>query len=183
MNKSISIFVAVLISAAPIFAQNFFTRDGKIVFNSDTPLEKIEGKTKSATAVLETNTGKIGFSVLIKGFLFEKALLQEHFNENYMESSKFPKAVFQGQITNLSEINFAKEGTYNAKVKGDMTIHGVTKNIEVPGTIKVVGDKLEVAANFNVACADYNIAIPSVVKDKIAKTIKVMVNATLNPRK
>lgn len=173
----------MLAAFIPGFSQKLFTRDAKIKFSSDTPMEKIEGLNKSGTCVLDAATGKMEWKVLIKGFLFEKALMQEHFNENYMESSKFPNATFSGTVSNLNEVNFGKDGTYNAKVKGKMTIHGVTKDIEVPGTIKVGGGNIELNANFGVACADYGIAIPAVVKDNVAKEIKVMVNALLKPMK
>ena len=178
-------FVLAILMAfgTSIFAQKFFTRDAKIKFNSETPMETIEAVNKSATCVLDAATGKMEWKVLIKGFLFEKALMQEHFNENYLESSKYPNATFSGAITNLNEVNFAKEGTYTAKVKGKMTIHNVTKDVETTGTIKVSGGNLDVQTNFGVASADYNISIPSVVKDKIAKEIKVIVNAVLKPMK
>jgi polyisoprenoid-binding protein YceI len=183
MQKILVVLAVIAFGAAPALAQKYFTRDGKIQFNSDTPAEKIEGKNKTATAVLDAATGNLEFAVLIKGFQFPKALMQEHFNENYLESDKFPKSTFKGVISNLSEVNFAKDGNYNVKVKGKMTMHGVTKDVEIPGMIKVSGGKLEVTSTFNVACEDYDISIPSVVKDSIAKEIKVMVNATLQPLK
>jgi polyisoprenoid-binding protein YceI len=100
----------------------------------------------------------------------------EHFNENYMESNKFPKAVFTGKITNLDKINFQKDGTYPVTVKGTMEIHGVKKEMEATGTFKVSGENVLVNADFSVALADYNIEIPSLVKDKISKTAKITVN-------
>jgi polyisoprenoid-binding protein YceI len=164
-------------------AQIFVTRDAKIKFNSDTPMEKIEAVNKSGTCVLDTKTGKMEWKVLIKGFLFEKALMQEHFNENYMESSKFPNATFKGEITNLSEINFVQDGKYNAKVKGKMTIHGVERDVDATGTVKVSKGTVEMLSNLVLKCADYNIAIPAVVKDNIAKEINVAVSAVLQPKK
>jgi polyisoprenoid-binding protein YceI len=183
MKKSLLPLALVLATSVAGFAQKFFTRDAKIKFNSDTPMEKIEGTNKNGTCVLDAATGKMEWKVLVKGFQFEKALMQEHFNENYMESSKFPNAIFSGTINNLNEVNLAKDGTYNTKVKGKMTIHGVSKDIEVPGNIKVSGGNAEVNANFSVTCADYNIAIPALVKDNIAKEIKVAVSALLKPIK
>jgi polyisoprenoid-binding protein YceI len=184
MQKILVVLALVVFGAVPAaVAQKYFTRDAKIQFNSDTPMEKIEAKNKTATAVLDAATGNVEFAVLIKGFQFAKALMQEHFNENYMESDKFPKAIFKGNVSNMSEVNVSKDGTYNAKVKGKLTMHGVTKDVEMPGSVKVSGGKLEVASTFNIACADYNISIPSVVKDNIAKEIKVVVNAALQPMK
>lgn len=175
-------FLAVL--TIPAFAQDkYFTREAKVKFTSDTPMEKIEGANKATSCVLDIATGKMEWKSLIKGFKFEKALMEEHFNENYMESTKYPNATFKGEITNLNEVNFRQDGKYNAKVKGKMTMHGVTKDIEVPGTVKVSQGKIEVSSNFTVKCEDYNIAIPALVKDNIAKEIKVLVSGVLAPMK
>lgn len=183
MKKSILLCAAFLALAGPSFAQKFFTRDAKIQFNSDTPMEKIEAVNKSGTAVIDAQSGKMEWKVLIKNFIFEKALMQEHFNENYMESSKFPSATFKGVLTDLSSVNFGKDGSYKVKAKGTMEIHGVKKELEVPGTITVKGGAVSVKSNFIAAVADYNIDIPGVVRDKIAKEINVMVDAALNPLK
>ena len=183
MKKLILLCAAFLALAAPSIAQKFFTRDAKIQFNSDAPMEKIEAVNKSGTAVLDTQTGKMEWKVLIKNFIFEKALMQEHFNENYLESSKFPGATFKGAITDLSSVNFGKDGAYKVKAKGTMEIHGVKKEVEVPGTIMVKGSAISIKSNFIAAVADYNIDIPGVVRDKIAKEITVTVDAALNPMK
>ena len=156
-------------------AQKYFTRSGKISFYSDVPLEKIEAKNSSATSVLDTESGKMEFAVLIKGFQFDKSLMQDHFNENYMESSKFPKAIFKGAITNLDEVNFKSDGEYKARVKGELTIHGVTQPIETTGTFNVKSGQIKGASMFEIAIADYKIEVPSVVKDNIAKTVSIKV--------
>lgn len=179
------LFAALFVFNTAATAQNgqkFFTRDGKIKFSSDTPMEKIEGLSNSATCILDITTGEMAWKVLVKGFQFQKSLMQEHFNENYMESDKFPNATFSGKITNLGEINFGKDGTYNAVVSGKMTIHGVTKDFSTNGALTVGGGKIKLNAGFNAACADYNISIPSVVRDNIAKEIKVLVDASLEPK-
>ena len=182
MQKLTFAFAAVLLMSASVAAQNYFTRDAKIKFNSDTPMEKIEAVTKSASCLLNTQSGNLAWKVLINGFQFEKALMQEHFNENYMESSKFPNATFEGSITNLGEINFAQDGKYNAKVKGKMTIHGVTKDVDLNGTVKVSAGTITLNSNFVVAPADYDIKIPGLVKDNIAKEIKVLVEGVLKAK-
>jgi hypothetical protein len=163
--------------------EKYFTKSGKIVFSSKTSLENIEGRNKSVTCVLDTKSGNLQFAVLMKGFEFEKALMQEHFNENYVESHKFPKAEFKGQVINSSEIDFGKEGTYPAKVRGKLTIHGETKDIETNGKIVVKGDKIEAGADFNIQIADYNITVPSVVKDNISTTVTIAVNCSLEQLK
>lgn len=183
MRKTLFALAVLLAASLPTYAQKYFTRDANIRFNSDTKMEKIAGVNKSGTCVLDAATGKTEWKVLIKGFIFEKALMQEHFNENYLESDKYPSATFTGNLTNVADVKFSQNGTYKVTVKGKMTIHGVTKEVEVPGTIKVNGDILEVSSAFKVACSDYNIAIPALVKDNIAKEIDVVVNSQLKPLK
>jgi polyisoprenoid-binding protein YceI len=184
LKKNIILAFALILSATMSFAQDkYYTKTGKINFTSKAPLEDIEGKNKTVTAVIDSKSGAIQFAVQMKGFEFEKQLMQQHFNENYVESDKFPKGEFKGIITNNSEINYTKDGTYTAKVKGKMTIHGVTKDVETTGTIKVDGGKLNTNASFNLLISDYNISIPSVVKDKVSNSIKVTVDCKLEPLK
>ena len=184
MKKQFVITVAILFAASAMMAQDkYFTKNGRIIFSSKTSMENIEANNKSVTCVLDIKTGNLQFAVLMKGFEFEKALMQEHFNENYVESHKFPKAEFKGQIANSSEINYSKDGTYAAKVKGKLTIHGETKEVETTGTVIVRGGKIETDAGFNIDLADYKIEIPKIVKDNISKTVKIEVDCTLDPLK
>jgi polyisoprenoid-binding protein YceI len=143
-------------------------------------LETIEGKNKAVGCLLDSKTGTIDFIVQIKSFVFDKKLMQEHFNENYMESDKFPKASFKGQIINLSAIQFSKDGEYKTDVKGKLTIHGVTKDVTFSGKIIVRSGKLLIASSFSVLLADYNISIPGAVKDKVAKEVKINVQVSLD---
>ena len=183
MQKRLLVLAALIVLAAPAFAQKHFTRDGKVKFFSDASMEKIEAVNKSATAVLDISTGKMEWKVLIKGFLFEKALMQEHFNENYMESTKHPNATFKGDISNFSEVNFSKDGTYTTKVKGKLNIHGVEKDVETTGTVTVGGGAVKIHSEFNVKCSDYSIKIEAGKVANIANEIKVTVDAELNPMK
>ena len=175
------IFAVLFTSLGTADAQKYFTRNGKISFHSDAPLEKIEAVNSSATSVLDTESGKMEFAVLIKGFQFEKALMQEHFNENYMESSKYPKAVFKGQIDNLDDVKFSTPGTYPVKISGDLTIHGVTQSREMEGTLSVKDSGIVGTSIFEVTVADHNIKIPAVVKDNIAKVVEVNVEMNYQP--
>jgi polyisoprenoid-binding protein YceI len=179
MQKHILAALLLSLLTAPVRSQRLFTRDAVVEFFSETPVEKIEAKNTGGSCVLDTQTGKMEWKVLIKGFKFHKALMEEHFNENYLESSKFPSATFKGEITNLSAVNFGKDGQYPVKVKGKMTIHGVEKEVWVDGVLKVNGATTEVLASLKVLCADYNISIPSVVAGNIAKEILVKISATL----
>ena len=177
MKKLGLLVLAMMLGATIGTAQKYYTKTGKITFESKAPMEKIEAANNSVTSVLSTTTGAIQFAVLIKAFQFEKALMQEHFNENYMESSKYPKAVFKGKITDLEAVNFKKDGTYEVDVKGKLTMHGVTNPLETKGKITVKAGKISATAIFYAALADYEIEIPSVVKDNIAEKVKVAVTA------
>jgi polyisoprenoid-binding protein YceI len=185
MKKQILVLVAMMSIVASLSAQKFFTRDAKVKFDatSASSPEKIEALSKTGSCVIDAATGKMQWAVLVKGFQFEKALMEEHFNENYLESSKFPKATFSGEITNLSAIDLTKDGTYNAIVSGKMTIHGVTKDITVNGALTVANGTIKLNAGFTVLLADYGISIPSLVSDKVAKECKVLIDATLAPMK
>jgi len=185
MKKSLFIFLlsACLLNVAN--AQKFFTKTGRIDFNATAPSspENIQAVNRTVTCVLYAANGNMQFAVLIKGFTFERKLMQEHFNENYMESDKFPKASFKGQITNLSAIQFSKDGEYKADVKGKLTIHGVTKDVSYSGKIIIRSGKLILASSYSVLLADYNIAIPGPVKDKVAKEVKINVQVSLDQMK
>lgn len=171
--KKILIAVCFVLPGISAISQRYFTKNGTIHFEASTALEDVDAVNKSATSVFDATSGQIEFAVLIKGFEFKKALMQEHFNENYMESSKYPKASFKGKIVNSSAINFSTPGTYPATVKGIMEIHGVKKEITVPGTIKVTSQGAQATAKFNVNVKDYNISIPGIVRDKISPVAKV----------
>lgn len=184
MKMKLIATAVLLFSATLTQAQDkFFTKSGKIEFFSSAPLEDIEAKNNTAAAVLDTKSGALQFSVLMKGFEFEKALMQEHFNENYVESDKFPKADFRGTVTNNGDVAYTKPGTYTARVKGKLTMHGVTRDVETTGTIKVNGTDLRIASTFNVLLSDYGIKIPQLVKDKISNTVKVTVDCKLDALK
>lgn len=183
-KKSFVALVAFLFAAVSLHAQNrYFTKSGKIDFYSKAPLEDIQATNNTVTAVLDIKTGAMQFSVPMRSFEFQKKLMQEHFNENYVESNRYPKADFKGSIVNNSAVNYAKDGTYNVTVKGKLTIHGVTKDVQSPGTIKVSAGKIDAASTFNIQLSDYNISIPSVVKDKVSNTIKISVDTKLEPFK
>jgi hypothetical protein len=172
---------AVLFAFAPsggIYA----TRTGYVSFFSHTDIEDIKADNKQASVVLNTATGDLEFGLLINAFQFDKAKMQEHFNENYMESTKFPKSTYKGKITNLSAVIFSTPGIYQVNVSGKLTMHGVTKDKNVNGTLEVKGTQIILKSLFDVAPEEYDIKIPAGVRDKIAKSIRVTVDCTLNPR-
>lgn len=171
------IVIVLLLSSQWAVGQKYFSKTGKISFHSDAPLEKIEAHNSTASTVLDATTGNIEWAVLIQGFKFDKALMQEHFNENYMESTTYPKAKFKGKIENISSVNFKKDGDYNVNVSGQLEIHGVTKPVSTTGVISVKGGALSAKSKFSVALADYEIEIPKVVADNIAKNVDINVQA------
>ena len=109
--------------------------------------------------------------------------MEEHFNENYVESHKFPKSEFKGTITNNETVNYSKDGTYTVTVKGKLTMHGETKDVETTGKLVVQGGKVNANASFNVQLSDFKISIPGLVADKVSKTAKIVVSCSLEPLK
>jgi polyisoprenoid-binding protein YceI len=174
MKRLITLSLLVMLVLS-VNAQKYMTKNGFISFFSDTPMEDIKGDNNQVAGVIDASTGEMVFQVLIKSFHFEKTLLEEHFNENYMESDKFPKASFKGKVTNLSLVDFTKNGSYEVSVEGDLTIRDVTKKVSVKGIVEVVTGGLNANAKFIINPEDYNINIPAVVREKIAKTIEVTV--------
>jgi len=156
-------------------AQKYITRNGYIGFFSHTPLEDIKADNNQVAGVLDISTGEIAFQVLIRSFRFEKALMEEHFNENYLESEKFPKSTFTGKIMDPASVDFSKTGVYDVTVEGDLTIHGVTKKVSAKGSIEVTSGEINANSKFIIVPEDYNIKIPNVVRNNIAKTIEVTV--------
>jgi hypothetical protein len=183
MKKLLIVLIAAF--AAPMLAdaQVYYTKTGTISFNSSSSVEKIEATNKGVGVKLNATTGDLDFVALNKSFVFAIQLMQEHFNENYMESDKFAKSTFKGKITNISAVNFAKDGTYNVNVEGNLSIHGVTKKVKVPGTVTIKGGKVNLNAKFVVTLADYGIKVPNEVKDKISKTSTIAVSCSLDKLK
>lgn len=180
--KKIIIVAILLCGVSAAHAQKYMTRTGKVTFFSSTPMENIEAFNNETASVLDAGTGDFVFQVPIKSFKFEKSLMQEHFNENYMESGKYPKAEYKGKVTDIKNVNFAKNGTYNVTSKGKMTIHGVTNDVELPAAVTIKDKTVTINSKFNVKPKDYNIDIPGVVENKIAKEIEVTVNSILEKK-
>lgn len=152
-----------------------FSKSAKISFFSSAPLENIEARNNNVVTVWDVSTGQLEFSLLIRGFEFKKALMQQHFNENYLESDKYPKAIFKGKIIDFNSNNLQMDGDYTIALKGDITIHGITRPLSVPAVITVKNKTISAKAEFTVSPADFNIIIPAIVKDNISKQIKVRV--------
>jgi polyisoprenoid-binding protein YceI len=177
MKKLCLLILTVTISTITFSQKVFNTRTGKITFFSSAPLEDIEAKNNAVTSQLFTATGQYNFEMNIKDFHFENDLMEEHFNEDYMHSDKIPKAFFRGTITNLRDINFTKDGVYNATVKGSLTIHGVTREIVQNGTIEIRGGKAIARSKFKVLRKDYNIG-GSLASKMISDTVEITIDCT-----
>ena len=159
-------------------AQLYFTKNGSVSFFSSTPMEDIRAGNNQVISILNTGSGEIQFSLLNNAFHFKKALMEEHFNEEYIESAQYPKSTVKGTISNLKEVNFSKDGIYNITVSGSLNLHGVTKSISVPGKLTVKGNSLSASSVFKIRTKDYNIKIPAAVKNNIAETVELTVNCS-----
>jgi hypothetical protein len=175
MKSLILFFTFIFLASISSAQEKFYTKSGIIIFESDAPLEKIRAENRRVVSVFDKESGQIEFSLLIRSFEFKKALMQEHFNEEYMESDKFPKAVFKGNVENPSSLNFKKDGVYPVKVSGSLTMHGVTNSISTEAKFIVKNGKVSAEANFSVKVADYEIKIPSLMARNIAEVIEIKV--------
>jgi hypothetical protein len=176
----LSFFLFTAISA---FSQKYMTRNGYIRFFSHTPIEDIEAKNYQVTSIINIETGEMLFKVLMKSFQFEKALMQEHFNEKYVESDKFPDADFlKASIKDWDPKTLKENKQIEVTVEGELTIHGVTRKISEKGTLELKSDgKLIAKAQIKVRPEDYGIKIPAVVRGNIAEIVDVFIEATYNP--
>ncbi len=179
MKKAV-LFIGLIGFSFATMAQKYMTQSGTIKFFSETPVENIEAVNNQVSTVLNAENGELAFSLLIKAFVFEKALMQEHFNEKYMESDQFPKSTFKGEIKDFSLEKITEEFT-DFKVLGVLTIHGVSKEIEVVAQLKMAGDQIIAKSTFQVEVADYEIKIPSTVRENIAKTIEITIDTEYEP--
>lgn len=158
-------------------AQKLVTKNGHVSFFSTTPLENIEAHNYKTQSVFNLDKGTLDFALLVKSFEFEKALMQQHFNEEgYMNSEKFPNALFKGQILNFHKPCFSTEGVNDVKIKGNLTIHGVTKEILVDGKISLKSGVYSAHSEFYVKLSDYGISLPGGASGKISEKIKITVD-------
>lgn len=162
-------------------AQIFKAKDGgtQISFFSQAPLENIEALNKSAIIVLNSTNNDIQIRVTIQNFKFKNSLMEEHFNENYMESHKFPSSIFKGKIN--EPIDYNKDGENKVTVSGKMEMHGVTRDITINGTLTKNGSEIAIASKFKIKVADYNIKVPNMYIKNIAEEVEVSINSILEP--
>jgi polyisoprenoid-binding protein YceI len=176
--------VGFLLGFVPGHAQEtrYQTHKGTISFFSSSPLEDIEARSQQASAVLDLQTSQLAFSMPVRSFEFKRTLMQEHFNENYLESERFPKATFVGRLLNARPDELRTSAAAQpVTAEGDLTIHGVTHRVSVPGTLQLQNGQLLVQATFTVAPADSQIEIPALVRDHIARSVQVSVRLAADP--
>ena len=170
--KLIFLSLSLLLSTGLVSAQSLYrTAVGELSFFSKTPVLDIEAVNKKTGAILNAGTKDLAIQAKINDFQFPNKLMQEHFNENYLESERFPSAKFAGKIK--EDIDLTKPGTYPVTAEGNLTIPGVTKPVQVKGTIVATATALQVNFSFQVRTADYQIEVPTLVFDKIAETIAI----------
>lgn len=158
--------------------QKFISEKSTILFFSKATIEDIAAKNEKSMAMLDMTSGDVAFSVPVKEFVFEKSLMQEHFNEKYMETEKYPKATFQGKLQGLTA---GAVGMQAVRAQGKLTLHGVTRDVDVPGTVEVKEDRVTMSAKFVVTLEDYNVKRPQVLWKNIAESVEVSVDFTLKP--
>lgn len=174
--KKLILLTGCLLLSFHGFAQDVFScRNTRLSFFSSAPLEDIEAKTDKAVSAINVKTKAIYFKVPVNTFQFRKKLMQEHFNQNYLESDKYPFSEFKGKIVDV--VDLTKDGTYQVTVEGTLSLHGVDKTYREKGTITVQGGNITAGATFQVHIADHKIDIPTIVVKNIAEVVAVTVNA------
>lgn len=183
MKQLIILLTVAMLGTTSAFAQDYLTRNGKISFHSSTPIEDIDAVNNEVVSTLNTKTGEFAFRVAILGFKFDAVDMQKHFNgETYMNSAKYPKASFTGKITDLSKIDFTKDGSYNVSVSGNLTIKDVTKPVTTSGTVTVKSGKITARSDFKIKRAEYNVTGEAIHEKKIGQVITIKVDCTYDKR-
>ena len=181
MNKRIYIAIIACLTGLSVFGQKLITKEGVIEIFSETSLFTIEAKNQTVASILNTENGEVVATTLVRSFKFREALVEEHFNENYMESHLYPKSSFKGKITNFSSIDFSKDGTYPIKLEGDLTLHGETRPLKTEGTLIIKNGKISASTEFTISLENYKIRIEEQYKDRIKDEIKLTVHFNYNP--
>lgn len=177
-----ALFSALMVTIVNLQAQVYQTTTGNISFVNTAVTGSFDAQNNQVVAAVSADNGTVQFRVPINSFQFQKQLMQQHFQENYMESDSFPNASFAGSLVDPSVVNYKTPGTYSVKVKGNMTMHGVTKAIEVPGQIVVLATGVTLKSSFNILCSDYGIKIPTNNASSVSNSVAVTIKCTLAPR-
>ena len=181
MKKVLTAMVLILGAWASVHAQKYLTKEGVIDLYSETSLFVIEAKNQKVACILNADNGEVAASTLVRSFKFKEALVEEHFNENYMESHLYPKSQFKGKILNFNQINFSKDGSYNIQIAGDLTMHGEIHPLKTTGKLTVKSGTITASTEFLVSLEEYKIKVEEQYKDRINDQIKLTVHFDLKP--
>ena len=154
------LYAGIWFSVHSAQAQKYILHEGTITFFSEAAIEDIKADNKKVSSIFNISSGEIAFSIPINEFQFEKKLMQQHFNEKYMESEKYPRSTFSGKLEGFSN---STAGDQSVKAIGKLTIHGVTKAVEIPGTVNFTSDSISMKSIFIIVLADYKIKIPQLL--------------------
>lgn len=176
MKAIFSLIIVFFLAVPASLAQKYITKAGTIKIFSQTSLFTIEAENPKVASLLNAENGEVVASTLVRSFKFKEALVEEHFNENYMESHNFPKSQFKGKITNFSTMNLKKNGTYPVIIEGELTMHGETRPETLKGNLVVNGDKINASAEMLVSLENYKIKVEENYKDRINDKIKLIIN-------
>ena len=175
--KAIAVVMSFFLSHLAA-GQKFIAETSKIVFFSDATIEDITAENTKSMSILDAGTGEIAFSIPIKEFQFDKSLMKEHFNEKYMETEIFSKSTFQGKITGYVS---SATGSQAATAQGKLTIHGIVREVVIPGTIEFASNKVILKSKFKVKLEDYAVARPQLLWQNIAEEVEVTIDFTFKP--
>lgn len=177
--KNLTVFFLFLIATVAIGQEKYITKKGVINFEASVPsFEEVKAKNSTVTAILNLDSGQIAALALMKGFRFKNALMEEHFNENYIESDDFPKATFKGKLIDFDKNDIKKE----YQIKGTLTLHGKSKEINIKGVINKNGDAISITSSFKTKPEEFDIKIPGIVSKKIAEDILVSLDFSLTKK-
>ena len=183
--KYTMLIIILLALILPVRSQDslWFTRTGHIYFISHTDIIDIDAHNYQTGSFLNIQNGEIAFSLLMKSFKFTLPLAEEHFNENYVEAEKFPKATFKGKILNFDPLKLVPGMDYKVEVEGDLSIHGITSRIREVGVLRKSGNEITATSKFVIKLDTYNITVPNIVADLVAKEIPIDININYGPYK
>ena len=169
-----------LLFSTQLIAQQYYSKKGQVSFFSEAPIENIEAVNKDVSAIIDSQSGGFAFRLKIQDFTFPNSLMQEHFNESYLESDKYPLSTFTGSIADISKLDLSSRQTLT--VKGSLSIHGITQEAEMVAYAQIINGELHISSTFDVVLEDYDIDIPKIMMYKIADVIKVAVDIKLQNR-
>jgi polyisoprenoid-binding protein YceI len=172
MRYTLLIFLFLVTILGDVCAQRYTAKEGNVVFYSHATLEDIRAESKKLQSLFNAESGEVAFRMRIADFQFRKKLMQEHFNEKYMESDKYPEATFSGILSGFSADH---EGKQAVRAKGNLTIHGISKPVDIPGTVELTKDGISMHSVFKVKLEDYNITIPQILWQNIAEEVEVTI--------